>query len=119
MTGSAGRTEWARVRKEHFSAGVNRTSLAKIESAAFVLVLDDYQYDYEKVLKKSSQLKKKLRTFFFTLALYFLPQDNPSKLNEYCRLMMHGRGNDRWFEKSFCLIVGTNGRIGLNVEHSW
>ncbi len=55
MTGSAGRTEWARVRKEHFSAGVNRTSLAKIESAAFVLVLDDYQYDYEKVLKKSSQ----------------------------------------------------------------
>jgi hypothetical protein len=33
--------------------------------------------------------------------------------------MLHGKGYDRWFDKSFNLIVTKNGRVGLNVEHSW
>ena len=33
--------------------------------------------------------------------------------------MIHGKGFDRWFDKSLTLIIGSNGRAGLNVEHSW
>merc|ERR550539_519111 len=33
--------------------------------------------------------------------------------------MLHGKGHDRWFDKSFNLIISANGRAGLNVEHTW
>ncbi|XP_014405925.1 PREDICTED: carnitine O-palmitoyltransferase 1, brain isoform [Myotis brandtii] len=29
------------------------------------------------------------------------------------------RGHDRWYDKSFTLIVFSNGKLGLSVEHSW
>lgn len=40
-------------------------------------------------------------------------------LNKYGKLLIHGRGNDRWFDKSFCLVVTKSANIGANVEHSW
>ena len=33
--------------------------------------------------------------------------------------MLHGKCYNRWFDKSMQLIVGANGHIGLNGEHSW
>ena len=48
MTASE-RTTWANLREQSFSHGVNKTSLDIIESAAFVLALDDYEYDYDEV----------------------------------------------------------------------
>jgi len=33
--------------------------------------------------------------------------------------MLHGKGYDRWFDKSFTLVACANGRIGFNGEHSW
>ena len=33
--------------------------------------------------------------------------------------MLHGKGYDRWFDKSLNIVIGSNGRAGLNVEHSW
>ena len=48
MTASE-RTTWANLRDQSFRHGVNKTSLDIIESAAFVLVLDDYEYDYDEV----------------------------------------------------------------------
>jgi hypothetical protein len=38
---SMNRTEWAEAREEHFSYGLNKASLDQIESAMFMLVLDD------------------------------------------------------------------------------
>ena len=48
MTAS-NRTTWANLRDKSFRHGINRASLDVIESAAFVLVLDDYDYDYVEV----------------------------------------------------------------------
>ena len=50
MTASE-RTTWANLREQSFGHGVNKTSLDIIESAAFVLALDDYEYDYDEVRK--------------------------------------------------------------------
>ncbi|KAL3198777.1 hypothetical protein MRX96_044275 [Rhipicephalus microplus] len=87
------RSQWAHLRETHFRKGLNRISLDAIEKAAFVLVLDEDEYGYDPT--------------------------NPNELNRYARALLHGRGYDRWFDKSFNLIVGRNGRVGFNAEHSW
>lgn len=32
---------------------------------------------------------------------------------------MHGKGYDRWFDKSFTLCVGTNGRVSLSKKQNY
>lgn len=39
------RTTWAEARETYFAAGLNRSSLEAIEKAAFVLILDDEEYN--------------------------------------------------------------------------
>lgn len=50
----------------------------------------------------------------FEIVFLFLQKD-PSKLNEFGRAMLHGKGYDRWFDKSFNVIVGKNGRVSIEV----
>ncbi|XP_049811314.1 carnitine O-palmitoyltransferase 1, liver isoform isoform X1 [Schistocerca nitens] len=87
------RTHWSKTRKEFFFKGTNRQSLDAIERAAFVVALDDIPYEYD--------------------------EKDPSKLDKFGHILLHGKGYDRWFDKSFTLCVGSNGRIGFNAEHSW
>ncbi|KAI5641402.1 choline/Carnitine o-acyltransferase domain-containing protein [Phthorimaea operculella] len=87
------RSHWAHIRQTHFNRGHNRTSLHTIERAAFNVCLDDREYGYD-------------------------PND-PSKLDEYGRVLLHGQGCDRWFDKSFNLCFSTNGFVGFNAEHTW
>ncbi|XP_059489708.1 carnitine O-palmitoyltransferase 1, liver isoform isoform X2 [Neocloeon triangulifer] len=87
------RKDWALARHNFFGKGINRTSLDVIEKAAFVVCLDDIEYNFD-------------------------PND-PDKLDQYGRTLLHGKGYDRWFDKSFTLCIGTNGRVGFNSEHSW
>ncbi|XP_071842084.1 carnitine O-palmitoyltransferase 1, liver isoform-like isoform X2 [Apostichopus japonicus] len=86
------RTPWASARKRFFSSGCNKTSLDVIEGAAFVLVLDTEEYDYN---------------------------EKNFNLDDYGKALLHGKCYDRWFDKSFNLVVFTNGRIGCNAEHSY
>ncbi|XP_014600783.1 PREDICTED: carnitine O-palmitoyltransferase 1, liver isoform isoform X3 [Polistes canadensis] len=87
------RKPWAEARNEHFSKGVNKISLDIIEKAAFFVALDDFPYEYD--------------------------TQHPEKLDNYGQILLHGKGYDRWFDKSFTLCIGSNGRIGFNAEHSW
>ncbi|EZA54166.1 hypothetical protein DMN91_000423 [Ooceraea biroi] len=87
------RTTWAQARQNFFAKGVNKASLDLVEKAAFVVALDDVPYEYD--------------------------TKHPEKLDNYGRVLMHGKGYDRWFDKSFTLCIGSNGRIGFNAEHSW
>lgn len=89
------RPVWAEAREKYFSSGVNKESLDLIEKAATVLVLDE-DSDYFSQ-EKSSQ----------------------HELNEFCRRMLHGKGFDRWFDKTITFVVCKNGQIGFNAEHSW
>nr|XP_045604832.1 carnitine O-palmitoyltransferase 1, liver isoform-like isoform X2 [Procambarus clarkii] len=87
------RKPWAEARTKFFSKGINQISLAAIEKAAFVLVLEEDEYDY--------------------------CENDPSQLDRFGRAMLHGKGYDRWYDKSFNVIIMKNGRIGFNAEHSW
>ncbi|XP_071751239.1 carnitine O-palmitoyltransferase 1, liver isoform [Centroberyx gerrardi] len=88
------RTPWAKARDTYFSRGKNKQSLDAIEKAAFFVTLDDTEQRFE--------------------------ADNPVKsLDSYAKSLLHGKCYDRWFDKSFNLIVFKNGTMGLNAEHSW
>lgn len=88
------RTSWAKIREQKLlTDSVNKQSLKIIESAAFVVVLEDDDFEFD-------------------------PKD-PSKLDRYGQLLLHGKGNDRWYDKSLNLIVSRTGRCGFNVEHSF
>lgn len=88
------RATWATIReKKLLTDPINRQSLKAIESSAFVIVLEDDDFDFD-------------------------PKD-PSKLDRYGQLLLHGKGNDRWYDKSLSIIVSRTGRCGFNVEHSF
>jgi len=47
------------------------------------------------------------------MMMMFVLQEDPSRMNKYGRSMLHGKGYDRWFDKSFTLVVTANGRVGF------
>uniref|UniRef100_A0A8C2K8W6 Carnitine O-palmitoyltransferase 1, muscle isoform n=1 Tax=Cyprinus carpio TaxID=7962 RepID=A0A8C2K8W6_CYPCA len=87
------RVPWARARLKYFTEGINQASLEAIETAAFFLTLDDEAHGYD--------------------------PENIRSLDLYAKSLLHGKCYDRWFDKSFTLIVYKNGKIGVNTEHSW
>lgn len=87
------RTKWAQIRNSMFNKGINHISLQAIETAAFVVSLDDEAYQTN---------------------IY-----NECDLDRFGKAMLHGNGHNRWFDKSFTICIGSNGRIGFNAEHSF
>uniref|UniRef100_A0AAV2KZI9 carnitine O-palmitoyltransferase n=1 Tax=Knipowitschia caucasica TaxID=637954 RepID=A0AAV2KZI9_KNICA len=88
------RTPWANARESYFSRGKNKQSLDAIEKAAFFVTLDETEQQFD--------------------------EKNPvTSLDSYAKCLLHGKCYDRWFDKSFNLIVFKNGTMGLNAEHSW
>ncbi|CAF1112622.1 unnamed protein product [Rotaria sordida] len=100
------RTLWAEAHQTYFSTGVNRSSLEAIEKAAFTLILDDEEYDIG-VLQSNSSLSS------------INNENTTDKFDTYARSVLHGKGYDRWFDKSLNFIISKNGVVGINVEHSW
>ncbi|NXX44347.1 CPT1A palmitoyltransferase, partial [Tricholaema leucomelas] len=88
------RVPWARARQAYFSHGKNKQSLDAVEKAAFFVTLDDTEQGYRE-------------------------EDPVRSLDAYAKSLIHGRCYDRWFDKTFTLVVFRNGRMGLNAEHSW
>jgi carnitine O-palmitoyltransferase 2 len=43
----------------------------------------------------------------------------PEEMGQVNRTMLHGKGTDRWLDKSFQLIVTANAKAAINFEHSW
>lgn len=80
------RTNWAKARDQYFSSGINKLSIKVVESAAIFLVLHDKPFEYDSDSKSD-------------------------KMDYYASQSMHGNIYDRWFDKTFQLILGTNGRV--------
>ncbi|VDP70499.1 unnamed protein product [Echinostoma caproni] len=84
---------WAVARSTHFTTGTNRVSLDTIEKAAFFVALDD--------------------------EANFPDPDSPDYLSYLGKTCLTGNCHNRWFDKSFCMIVLPNAKCGFNAEHSW
>ncbi|XP_053911306.1 carnitine O-palmitoyltransferase 1, muscle isoform isoform X2 [Cuculus canorus] len=87
------RVPWAEARARFFSQGKNKTSLEAIERAAFFLTLDEEEHGYS--------------------------PGREGCMDDYAKSLLHGHCYDRWFDKSFTLVVYKNGKLGANAEHSW
>ncbi|XP_062993403.1 palmitoyl thioesterase CPT1C isoform X2 [Elgaria multicarinata webbii] len=91
---AADRDPWARARQTYFGSGKNEQSLSIVEKAVFFVTLDTSEQG--------------------------LQGPNPGHaLDAYAKSLLHGRCCDRWFDKSFTLVVYRNGKSGINAEHSW
>lgn len=81
----------------------NRQALATLDSAMFVLCLDD------------AEVTNEVEATHTLLHNY--------GANRYALLQLvlnsHGSSVHRWFDKSFNLIVTKNGLSAINFEHSW
>ncbi|XP_066499205.1 carnitine O-palmitoyltransferase 1, liver isoform isoform X2 [Hoplias malabaricus] len=88
------RVPWARMRKQYFSSGVNKRSLDCIEKAAFFVTLDEEEQGMK-------------------------GEDPEGNLDRYAKSLLHGKCYNRWFDKSFSVVIFKNGKTGLNAEHSW
>lgn len=48
-----------------------------------------------------------------------LEEKSFTELSDRAKYLLHGDGRSFWFDKSFCLVVFSDGRCGINAEHSW
>ena len=92
------RDQWAIARAELVSDATNAASVATIDSALFVLCLDEASPGGEgcDMARMAAQ-----------------------EVSAQGSTLLHGSGRNRWFDKSFELIVCANGRAAVNFEHSW
>ena len=119
-----------------------------IDTAAFFLVLDDFDHEIDHMepstLAVNGKVSAVLQAHFKRLSLFpntfsrtlgrtqtkhchckhIFTQSGvtgPVSLKHYLylQILLHGKGNDRWYDKSICVVVSKNGRIGCNVEHAW
>ncbi|KAG9460880.1 hypothetical protein GDO78_018963, partial [Eleutherodactylus coqui] len=59
---------------------------------------------------------KKIDSAVFCLCLDDFPTTDPIQLSHN---MLHGSGMNRWFDKSFSIIMTADGTAAINFEHSW
>ena len=48
-----------------------------------------------------------------------LEEKSFTELSDRANYLLHGDGRSFWFDKSFCLVVFSDGKCGINAEHSW
>eukprot|EP01080_Neovahlkampfia_damariscottae_P000268 gene268-6683_t len=75
-------------------------------------VARDHMIEYSKLNKQSLEV---IDTAIFALVL---ENYSPKNRNEYSQMLLHGTGRNRYFDKSFQIIVAQNGDAGINQEHS-
>lgn len=90
------RDKWYQARKDHFYDDVNSAFLREIETAAFVLALDCETYDNR-----------------------LISEQDGSELSKLAKSLIHGTCANRWFDKSFTMVISKNCVLGFNGEHAW
>eukprot|EP00002_Diphylleia_rotans_P020437 TRINITY_DN3965_c0_g1_i1.p1 TRINITY_DN3965_c0_g1~~TRINITY_DN3965_c0_g1_i1.p1 ORF type:complete len:661 (+),score=166.79 TRINITY_DN3965_c0_g1_i1:47-2029(+) len=81
------RDVWATARQHLESNPKNAASLNTIDTALFVVCLDDSKA--------------------------------PTTDEECVKAFLHGDARNRWFDKSFSIVVSKNGTSAVNFEHAW
>ncbi|CCI50536.1 unnamed protein product [Albugo candida] len=78
---------------------------------------------WARVRKDFAQTSSKNQTLLHTIdsALFVvtLEDHGPRTEADISRTFLIGNGSNHWFDKSFQLIVASNGKAAVNFEHSW
>ena len=93
------RDDWARWRGRLREEPVNRDSLDRVESALFAVCLEDNTDGPSP-----------------NTPVHAVTEAEAVAQN---RVMLHGDARNRWFDKSFQIIITPNGKAAINFEHSW
>jgi hypothetical protein len=124
------------VREAHFSEGVNRRSLAAIETALFVVTLADDAYDVldwsargKRLLAGNREVRRRRAGAGAVAAKCAVTQSShphrhpPPIAHAFPHLAPtpapFTQHPDVWYDKSLTLVVQANGAAGMNAEHSW
>ncbi|GBG27714.1 Carnitine O-palmitoyltransferase 2, mitochondrial [Hondaea fermentalgiana] len=75
--------------------------------------------DARLALEKNPANKATLEAIDSALFAVCLDEAKPESYQEIAGVMLHGNGRNRWFDKSFQLIVAANGKACVNFEHAW
>jgi len=70
-------------------------------------------------MEQSPLNKASLEAIDTALFAVCLEGDSPVTYQDISSSMLHGNGRNRWFDKSFQLIVAGNGTSAVNFEHAW
>ena len=110
------RSEWAAIHSRYFNSGINKESIETIESAQFnVCPLELWSCGtvYTSVMLADAPIA--LWCYFQVI----LETHCCKKWSDKGKYLLHGDGGNIWFDKSFNIIVFSDGSHGLNTEHSW
>ena len=82
---------------------------------------DTWAEGRETILSTSSANAASLRDIDSALFAVCLEHEQPDESvpGSKNRLLLHGNGRNRWFDKSFQLVVLPDGTSAVNFEHSW
>lgn len=73
------------------------------------------RHDLLKIHPNNQIVLDKIERSLFALCL---DDTSPESLEDIFRTILHGNGRNRWFDKSFQIIVCQDGKFGLSGEHS-
>ncbi len=102
-------------------AAIKMVDLREEEGQAGILTTmdrDSWAVARQKLLELGAKNEKTISAIETALFVVCLDDAAPQTLTETARVMMHGNGNNRWFDKSLQLIVCPNAKYGICAEHS-
>lgn len=93
-------------------------SVDSSQAAIFTALKRDQWADIRTRMIEQELNKKTLETIDSAIFLVYLDEEIPTSIEENGKCIMVGNGFNRWFDKSMMFPVFTNGKTGVNVEHS-
>jgi len=75
--------------------------------------------DARDFMEKNPTNKASLQAIDSAIFAICLDDAKPESYQDIAGVMLHGNGRNRWFDKSFQLIIAANGKACVNFEHAW
>lgn len=79
---------------------------------------DKWADDRASLLELDVKNKQQLKHIEDALFVLSLDDNNPEQLVDTSKMLLHGDGKNRYFDKSLQFIVFKNGKTGVNFEHT-
>ncbi|MDB1123496.1 choline/carnitine O-acyltransferase [Vibrio algarum] len=79
---------------------------------------DEWAHCRAKLLDISASNKEAMTCIEQAVFALCLDESKPEDITEISTQLLHGSGNDRFFDKSLQFVVFANGKTGINFEHT-